>query len=313
VNKTLLALALGFTSSLITLHPQEAAPASPTVPVKATPPSELELRYGIYNKYVAEPGDPQIRLKIGRNGYATVTDTKTGKYKSGRYVLKGTDISFLHGGQSYFGIFGDSFYLAQARGKTSNESITTLYTNFLPPGMRPGAHAVFFFDDSSNPTISRIIADSMAASKVRQQNKAEATPRVWLNKIGEDGLKCEHQMHTLSLATLQHSVDYAERFWITTANFKTALQPYYDSDAADISHCPLDTAQGATYSVNPFIIGWKREDLMQKSKYFVLFYEGKNQKLDFRHNGYACVNLIDGSVINLTKNDHRISWLRWQP
>jgi prepilin-type processing-associated H-X9-DG protein len=77
----------------------------------------------------------------------------------------------------------------------------------------------------------------------------------------------------------------------------------------DVFHCP-DQRVGSAYSFNPRLENIDLEKIQQSAQ-TVLFYEGKDGKLDFRHDNRAGVCFADGHAELVTPE--RAKTLKWNP
>jgi prepilin-type processing-associated H-X9-DG protein len=93
------------------------------------------------------------------------------------------------------------------------------------------------------------------------------------------------------------------------------LKPYVANNAVYI--CPSDKAPylqtdgvKTSYSFNANLEGVSVASVKNSSQ-VVLFYEGKNGKLNFRHNGKASVAFVDGKTTLVSEKEAHS--LRWKP
>ncbi len=75
-------------------------------------------------------------------------------------------------------------------------------------------------------------------------------------------------------------------------------------------HCPCQTGDAISYSLNTSLIGKNLEALRDPTR-LVLLYEGKAGKLDFRHNGKATVAFANGGVKQIDAEAAKA--LSWEP
>jgi prepilin-type processing-associated H-X9-DG protein len=117
---------------------------------------------------------------------------------------------------------------------------------------------------------------------------------------------CESNVKQIELGLIQYTQDNNEKF--PAGDFQSAVARYAVSDA--VFHCPADEAGGVDYSLNTNLQGVSLEKLNHPEA-VVAVYEGKGQKLDFRHGGKAVVGFADGHVRAVTQAQAQA--LRWKP
>ena len=93
---------------------------------------------------------------------------------------------------------------------------------------------------------------------------------------------------------------------ITPQNFKTKLLQYL---RVGTFRCP-SVSGGESYSFNGNLTGLSADALINPSR-IVMFYEGKNGQLDFRHDGKTNVAFADGHVQTVSREEAKT--LRWKP
>jgi prepilin-type processing-associated H-X9-DG protein len=128
-------------------------------------------------------------------------------------------------------------------------------------------------------------------------------------------VKCRQNLKVMCLLALEHSQDHHDTFGFKPAEFKTSLFPYYlklqnnmtnrarpvqslldeETRRAIEFHCPLDAKGEMGYAFNANLYRVPDSAIKDPAR-TVLFYEGKNGKLAFRHNGRANVGFADGHV-----------------
>lgn len=94
---------------------------------------------------------------------------------------------------------------------------------------------------------------------------------------------------------------------ITPQNFKTELFPYIRT--MEFFRCP-SVSTGESYSFNGNLTNIKSAGMPNGSR-IVMFYEGKNGQLDFRHDGKTNVAFADGHVQTISREEAKT--LRWKP
>ena len=92
------------------------------------------------------------------------------------------------------------------------------------------------------------------------------------------------------------------------ATFSKSLAPYTKNNS--IFKCPSDSGPSPSYSLNSSLAGIAVAKV-QSPATTVLFYEGANGKLTYRHDGKAVVCFADGHVKFVTAADS--NKLRWKP
>ncbi len=119
---------------------------------------------------------------------------------------------------------------------------------------------------------------------------------------------CSSNLKQIALAAIMLAQD-DEKLAITPQNFKTKLFTY--SKTMQIFRCP-DVASGESYSFNGNLtnLDMSKIEGVTASR-LVMFYEGKNGYLDFRHLGTANVAFADGHVKAITRAE--ATSLKWKP
>jgi hypothetical protein len=150
--------------------------------------------------------------------------------------------------------------------------------------------------------------------------------------------ECIKRMKLLCLYALGRAMDQNGRFKLSPTSFKASLMPTYMewTRAADtkaekaglpgaammarrhaeelkiglIFHCPIDSRSELSYSFNGYLENVS--DLMVADPAnTVLFYEGKDGKLTFRHDNKACVGFANSDVRMVNATDAKR--LLWRP
>ncbi len=116
---------------------------------------------------------------------------------------------------------------------------------------------------------------------------------------------CQSNLKQIALAAYQLSQD-KDKLAMTPQNFRTKLLQYL---RVDTFHCP-SVSGGESYSFNGNLTNRKLESLPNAPR-LVMFYEGKNGQLDFRHGGKANVAFADGHVQTISREEAKT--LRWTP
>lgn len=124
----------------------------------------------------------------------------------------------------------------------------------------------------------------------------------------ERQVACISNVKLVALAALMLNQDRKEKFALKAASYKKSLMPYTKNK--QIFHCPEDKSGAVSYSFNRNLEGISLYKI-DKPAETVMIYEGKNQKLAFRHNGGANVGFVDGHVKWIPKE--KAKTLRWKP
>jgi len=119
---------------------------------------------------------------------------------------------------------------------------------------------------------------------------------------------CLSNMKQVCLSVIMFATDNDDILKLKADAWKAKVMPYCKNEG--IFHCPQDTTKGVSYSLNPNLAG-KSMTAIKKPAQTVLVYEGKKMKLDFRHEGKACVGFADGHVKLFTPEEAKV--LRWKP
>jgi len=134
-------------------------------------------------------------------------------------------------------------------------------------------------------------------------------PKVMLRSLEKaSAITCVSNMKQMCLATLMLVQDWDEKFKLNASTFNKDLMPYLKTPA--VFKCPSDTSGVISYSFNPKLAGISAAKVSVPGQ-TVLIYEGKNGKLEFRHDGKACIGFADGHA-KLVDADGAKK-LRWAP
>jgi prepilin-type processing-associated H-X9-DG protein len=117
---------------------------------------------------------------------------------------------------------------------------------------------------------------------------------------------CKSNLKQIALAAFQLNFDQ-KILAITPQNFKAKLFPYLKSE--QVFRCP-SVSGGESYSFNGNLTNRKLESLPNAPR-LVMFYEGRNGQLDFRHDGKANVAFADGHVQTISREEAKT--LKWKP
>ncbi|HEY0076426.1 MAG TPA: hypothetical protein VGB77_20170 [Abditibacteriaceae bacterium] len=121
-------------------------------------------------------------------------------------------------------------------------------------------------------------------------------------------MECMNNMKQLALAAMQFVQDWDEKYQFKADNFAPFLMPYMRNE--EILICPAHPDVAIGYSFNAKLQNVTMAQIQEPSK-TVLFYEGQNEKLDFRHGTRTAVAFADGHVSLVNAEDAKT--LRWNP
>ncbi len=117
---------------------------------------------------------------------------------------------------------------------------------------------------------------------------------------------CRLNMRNLLVGVRFFVDDHEDRFAFSRKNYQSRLLPYVRKDPAHFV-CPETRTP---YTLNPKIEAASQQKMFRPGA-TVVFYEGADGKLDFRHLGAACVGFADGSIRLVTPAEASV--LRWNP
>lgn len=103
--------------------------------------------------------------------------------------------------------------------------------------------------------------------------------------------QCISNMKQHCMATIMFAVDNNDVLALKDSNFRSKVQDYAKSSS--LWRCPAAKSEPHPYSFNDKLSGKRFEQIKHPAK-TVMFYEGKNGKLNFRHDGKAVVGFVDG-------------------
>jgi len=121
-------------------------------------------------------------------------------------------------------------------------------------------------------------------------------------------LGCYRRMTDLVLACAMVLQNNQLRFAIKSNEFVKALLPY--TRGRDTFRCPADGKGSVSYSFNTHLSGLAR-DAVTNPATIVLIYEGKSEKLNFKHGGKATVAFADGHIVMVDAETAKN--LQWTP
>lgn len=117
---------------------------------------------------------------------------------------------------------------------------------------------------------------------------------------------CRLNMRNLLVGVRFFVDDHEDRFAFSRKNYQSRLLPYVRKDPTHFV-CPETRTP---YTLNPKIEAASQQKMFRPGA-TVVFYEGADGKLDFRHLGAACVGFADGSIRLVTPEEASV--LRWNP
>jgi prepilin-type processing-associated H-X9-DG protein len=121
-------------------------------------------------------------------------------------------------------------------------------------------------------------------------------------------VSCLSNVKQVSLAMLMYLQDYDEKFKLRADSYKAKLMPYCKNE--QIFHCPADKSGAVSYSFNLNLQG-KSMSALKYPAQTVMIYEGRNGKLEYRHDGTAIVGFADGHAKAM--NAQGAAKIRWMP
>lgn len=121
-------------------------------------------------------------------------------------------------------------------------------------------------------------------------------------------VSCLSNVKQICLGMMMFIQDNEEAFKIKPLTYKAAIMPYIKNDK--IFECPSSPGTNPSYSFNANLTGLKVSKLSSPAT-TVLIYEGRNGKINFVHDGSACVGFADGHCKMV--NAEGAKSLRWAP
>lgn len=123
------------------------------------------------------------------------------------------------------------------------------------------------------------------------------TPPAPAQKPPDEESVCRDHIKQVALAVILFTSDYDDYYDFSGKRSKTqlggwptAVKPYMKSQ--DAWSCPL-TNENPAYSFNTNLLDASQSEIDEPAR-TVMVYEGKDQVLDYRHNGLAAVAFCDG-------------------
>jgi prepilin-type processing-associated H-X9-DG protein len=133
-------------------------------------------------------------------------------------------------------------------------------------------------------------------------------PAIWIRaRESARRSSCASNLKQIALAALMLIQDHDEKIAMTPQNFKAKLFSY--AKTMEIFRCP-SVKSGESYSFNGNLANRSLSEISNPSQ-VVMFYEGKNGHLDFRHLGKANVAFVDGHVKTISRSEAKT--LKWKP
>ncbi|HVT11064.1 MAG TPA: hypothetical protein VHE55_02260 [Fimbriimonadaceae bacterium] len=127
-------------------------------------------------------------------------------------------------------------------------------------------------------------------------------------KVTAKSTSCLSNIKQLALATIMFASDYDDVLKTTAAKWSTSIYPYTKNKT--ILTCPEDKPGTVSYSFNGRLANVSMSKIKNPAT-TVLAYEGKGEKLNFRHEGRAAVAFADGHAKLITKEQAKT--LVWKP
>jgi prepilin-type processing-associated H-X9-DG protein len=160
-------------------------------------------------------------------------------------------------------------------------------------------------------SLSRYISLFAMTREVEQTMRAEAYEAVCISNMRQLGLGV-FQMSFIAnqplrlKGSLKKNLEAHIRSGGDSGNSVTAAR------VEPLFHCPADKSDAGSYSFNRNLEGMTQQDVdrLANPRRTVLLYEGKNGRLDFRHNGRATVGFTDGSARLVDRQQAKS--LRWK-
>jgi hypothetical protein len=119
---------------------------------------------------------------------------------------------------------------------------------------------------------------------------------------------CRSNVKKLCFGALMLAHYNDEKFKLKPETYKKSIMPYIKSKL--VVKCPADKSGRISYAFNSSLAGVSMTKIQYPAD-TVMIYEGKNGKLDFRHEGKAVVGFVDGYVKLIDAEGAKK--LRWKP
>jgi prepilin-type processing-associated H-X9-DG protein len=121
-------------------------------------------------------------------------------------------------------------------------------------------------------------------------------------------VSCLSNLKQVCVGILMYAQDFDEVLKFKATTYEKSIDPYVKNPA--VFKCPADASGRSAYNFNPALAGVNSSTLKAPAQ-TVMVYEGRNGKLDFRHNGKAAVGFADGHCKLVTAAEAKA--LRWKP
>ena len=137
---------------------------------------------------------------------------------------------------------------------------------------------------------------------------ALADPDAWPRARGTaETLRCMANMRKLCEAALALRRANEGRFPARASEFRSNVSKYLKP--ADVPRCPVDRSSGESYLMNANLQG-RRYNEVPLPEETVMLYEGKAQRILFRHDRRAVIGMADGSVRLVNEQQSRtVKWI----
>lgn len=184
------------------------------------------------------------------------------------------------------------------------EGVTPLDLMALPPKLRA--------QTGQDQQILQILKQGHAingSSSVTPTKKENAQLPFWSvpqTKEEKARLECASNLKQIALGAFQ--MDQRKgKLAMTSQNFEAQMFPYLHT--RELFRCPsMSTAESFSFNGNLTNLSLKN---LADSFHLVMFYEGRNGQLDFRHDGKTNVAFADGHVQTISREEAKT--LQWKP
>jgi prepilin-type processing-associated H-X9-DG protein len=127
-------------------------------------------------------------------------------------------------------------------------------------------------------------------------------------QAGAKSVQCLTNVKQICLGFLMLAGDSGDVLKFKAGDWKKAISRFMPGK--NVFRCPSDQSGADSYSVNIGVVG-KAIKAIAKPAETVLVYEGKDEKLDFRHDGKAAVGFVDGHTAAV--DAEQAKRLVWKP
>ena len=170
--------------------------------------------------------------------------------------------------------------------------------------VRRGARWLLVPADMKTPSASVNYLSGFAAMVRSPQIIADAMSRA---RESARRSSCSSNLKQMAIAAMMMMQDNDEKIAMTPQNFKAKLLPH--AGTMQVFRCP-SIKSGESYSFNGNLANRSLSAVANPSR-TVMFYEGRNGQLDFRHLGLCNVAFVDGHVKAISRSEAKT--LRWKP